>query len=132
MRIRGIWAGVVVEDGRAGGGVVMGRMWLRLVLWRQAIRTNFKCAGLPREAVESIWSRQLIVPEWVVKRRPTYRPRCVLSAPHEDRTVTSTPVVRTQAHIRPQHGSGLPKQVLQVLPADAVRQLISVEIRRRP
>jgi len=58
MCIWGIRPGVVVEDGRAGSGMMVGSMRLRLVLWRQSVWADFERAGLPCEAVEPICRHQ--------------------------------------------------------------------------
>jgi hypothetical protein len=59
----------------------------------------------------------------------TYRPRGVFPATHEDRTVPPTPIIWSQAHIRPQHRSRLAKQILEILPPDSVRQLQGISVR---
>jgi hypothetical protein len=105
-------------------------MRLRLVLWRHPIGAYFKSACLPDVTVEAICSgsagkhRAAIRSVRMSNTRPlTYRPRSVFPATHEDRPVTPTPIIWSQAHIRPQHCSRLAKQILEILPPDTVGEL---------
>ncbi len=79
---------------------------LRLVLWGEAIGPYLERPGLPCEAVEAVDGA-----------------RCVLTATHQNVSISATAIVGSEADVGAQDGAGLAKQVLEILPAHAVREL---------
>lgn len=125
-------AGQVVEpvQRRSGGVVVREGVRLRLVLWRHSIGAYFKSARLPDVPVEAVCSgsaghhRAATRSARAFNRSAlTYRPRGVFPAAHEDRPIPPTPIIWSQAYVRPQHRSRLAKQILEILPPDTVGEL---------
>jgi hypothetical protein len=84
---------------------------LRLVLWGEAIGPYLERPGLPCEAVEAVDGA-----------------RCVLTAAHQNVAISATAIVGSEADVGAQDGAGLAKQVLEILPAHAVREVANKEV----
>ena len=99
---------------------------MRFVLWRKSVRAYFQNPSLPVVAVEKFCRGGLATRTRVVPGRAglTDGLDAVFLTAHQYRSVPPTPVTRRiETDIGAENRAGATKEILEVLPANAVRKL---------